>query len=68
MAEVALQAKMAALQVQIDSGNGDADSEDVGPDGQLMSVQAAADACKADLDSAVAARMASVTYVSDPLS
>lgn len=68
MAEMALQAKMAALQVQIDSGSGDADSEDVGPDGQVMSVQAAADACKSDLDAAVAARLASATYISDLLS
>eukprot|EP00892_Ulva_mutabilis_P003166 jgi/Ulvmu1/12850/UM098_0035.1 len=59
--EVALQTKMAALQLQIDDGAGDADSEDVGADGELMSVQAAAEKCKADLDAAAAARVASAT-------
>ena len=60
--EVALHAKMAVLKLQIAAGNGDADSEDVGADGSLMSVQAAADSCQAELTSAAAARMASATY------
>lgn len=64
--ELELQTKIAALQLQIESGNGDADSEDVGSDGHLMSVQAAADACKADLEVAVAARLAAVKYVFSP--
>lgn len=63
--EVALQTKLAGLQLQIDAGNGDADSEDVGPDGQVISVQAAADACQADIEAAAAARSAA-TYASYP--
>lgn len=59
--EVALQAKMAALQLQIDAGNGDADSEDVGADGEWLSVQEAADACKAEMQTVAAARLASTT-------
>lgn len=62
--EQQLQVKLAELQLRQDAGEGDADSQDVGEDGALISIDEAFEACKRQIDALAAARQAKAQCVS----
>ena len=61
--EQQLRLKLAELQLRQEAGEGDADSQDVGEDGALISIDQAYDACKRQMDALAAARHAKAQCV-----
>jgi hypothetical protein len=56
--ELALQAKLQELQLRKEAGEGDADSQDVGADGELITIEQAYNACREKLAELEASRKA----------
>lgn len=61
--EQELQRKLAELKLRQEAGEGDADSQDVNADGQLITIDQAYEVCKAQIEELAAARAAKVQYV-----
>lgn len=61
--ELQLQVKLAELQLRQEAGEGDADSQDVGEDGELISIDQAYDACKLQIEALAAAHEAKAQCV-----